>query len=331
MTQLLRLRNAQGDELRLSDMGASWVGLDLMVLGKPRSVVLETALKHYPNAGYLGATIGRFANRIASARYDTASGCVQLHPNQGEHCLHGGPQGLSHRLWRIVDQGAQYARFECVSAHGDQGFIGNMIASARYELTDSGEVRIDYHATCDHDSICSLTNHAYFHLDGQGRDARAQTLQINSDHFIAVNAEGLPVSERTPVDGSGLDFRVPRRIDEHFLQGEQQRKVAGVDHSFWCQPTTVGALTKQATLSASDERLVLYMYSDAPVLHVYSGQYLHQTLDAQGRALDDFAGIALEAQVPPNAPNHPAWAHFCHISPSQPFRRQLRYCFERQV
>ena len=151
--------------------------------GSHREVLLgcETPAQYTQQAAFLGATVGRYANRIAQSRYSHDGLTVHLHPSQGEHQLHGGPEGFDKRRWTIIQQTARQVVYQLASPDGDQGFPGNLNATATYSVTDDNRISVVFRATVDKPCPVNLTNHAYFNLDGKQGDIRQHRLQILAD------------------------------------------------------------------------------------------------------------------------------------------------------
>ena len=325
------LRNQNGMVVTLMDWGASWLSARVpMPDGTVREALLgcATPSDYLHQAAYVGATIGRYANRIANATLQ--SGHIRLAANQGAHQLHGGPEGFDKRRWQIVSQSAAEVHYRIDSPHGDQGFPGNLLASVRYRLDDNNCLSIEYQATVDQPCPVNLTNHAYFNLDAQHGDARQHRLQLLADRYLPVNSEGIPFSgeQRStlkPVTGNSFDFRQPKTIAAQFLQDDDQRAVKGYDHAFLLNAAGDDS-TPAAALWSADGKLQLTVHTDAPALQFYSGNYLAGTPARDQGHYADFQGIALESGFLPDSPNHPEWPQpDCWLQPGESWRSVTRY------
>ncbi len=171
VAQLVELSNVHGMRIVLMDIGATWLSCRLPLGEQEREVVLgvDSMAAFESQGAFLGATVGRYANRIAQAQYEYDGQTVQLVASQGANCLHGGKLGWSHRRWTLVSKSERTAVFSLYSADGEQGFPGNVTASVTYELTDANEVCIRYLANSDKATPINLTNHAYFNLMGRSQ------------------------------------------------------------------------------------------------------------------------------------------------------------------
>ncbi|MGQ0285717.1 galactose-1-epimerase [Pasteurellaceae bacterium 22721_9_1] len=326
--KLITLRNNQGMRVQFMDWGASWISCQVPVKDELREVLLGCKPEDYPvQQAFMGASIGRYANRIAHARYvdnfeglssgrldpKTVSddGKIILAANQGEHQLHGGPQGFDKVRWKIDDFGEDFVCFYHFSPNQDQGFPGNVAAFVTYQLTEQNEVIVSFEAINGEDTPLNLTNHAYFNLNNaiDGCDVRTHFLQLNADAFLPVDAEGIPNSPLKSVENTSFDFRQEKMIGTDFLQ-EEQKLTKGYDHSFLLnQPAKTCAI-----LTALDRSLRLEISTSQSALQIYTGNYLQGNPTRIGTEYQDYSGIALETQALPDTPNHPEWWQYGGIS-----------------
>lgn len=254
------------------------------------------------DGGYLGATIGRFGNRLAGARFTLDGVEHRLAANEGRNALHGGLEGFDQRDWTVEEQGPSHVRLGLHSPDGDQGFPGALDVSVTYTVAP-GSVRIDYEATTDADTVVSLTNHTYFNLDGEGNGpVDAHRLTVSADTFTPVDAELIPTGEVRDVTGTPFDLRRPTVVaDALSHQDEQLVHGGGIDHNL----VVPGAgMRHVATLRGTSGR-TLEVRSDQPGVQVYTGAHFDGTVTGTGgTAYGPRAGIALETQGFPDAPNH---------------------------
>jgi aldose 1-epimerase len=271
---------------------------------------------------YLGATCGRFANRIANGRYQQAGQTASLPTNNGRHCLHGGPNGYHMKQWTVTRtfEGADECGvvFALESPHLDEGFLGNLFVEATFvlrmdpTLSRHAALEIKYRGSGD-ESIFNVVNHNYWNLNGAGSGSILNhTLTVFGEYFTPVDAESIPTGEIRLVADTPLDFRSPRPIGEAVTQmkdfcpsaradkfNSEGKWAGGVDHNFFI---TGNGFRRCALLSDPGERIRLTLYSDYPCLQVYSGNYIaNQT--SGGREFSQHCGVCLEPQYPPNAPN----------------------------
>jgi aldose 1-epimerase len=253
---------------------------------------------------YLGATCGRYANRIAGARFAIEGRPVVLESNDGLHHLHGGPDGFARRVWDLVeatqlDDGGR-ATFSLESPDGDQGYPGCVHATATYEL-HGHQLRITYTATTDAPTVVNLTNHAYWNLAGPSswsldRSIADHELRVPAQQVLPVDREQIPAGPLTPVDATGLDLRHPRLLLDLLNPGD------GIDHSFAIPPHDAHdahhGLRFAAELHHPTSGRTLSVSTDQPAIHVYTGNRLGAPFGRQ-------AGVCLEAQHFPDVPNRP--------------------------
>lgn len=298
----------------------------------------DIVLGHDEFDGYLaqrrffGATIGRYANRIAGARFTLDGEMVTLAANNGRNALHGGPQGFDRKLWRIVeltDDPGPTLVLERESPHGEEGYPGHLSIRVTYRVRDPMELSVTYEATTDRPTFLSLTNHSFFNLDGAiaGRQILDHRLTIASDHFLAIDATAIPLPERPrPVEGSPFDFRTPTAIGARIrINDEQLRLGRGYDHNF-CLASGTG-LRFAARLEAPRSGRVMELFTDQPGLQFYSGNFLDGTVAGKGdRLYRQSDALCLEPHAWPDTPNRPDFPS-ARLDPGQIYRRTTIYRF----
>ncbi|RRZ92999.1 galactose-1-epimerase [Erwinia sp. 198] len=325
--RITTLRNAGGMVATFMDWGATWLSARVpMKDGSVREALLGCAspADYLNQTAYLGATVGRYANRIANAAISAGEQRWQLAANQGKHQLHGGPQGFHARRWQIVSQTGQEVEYQLDSPDGDQGYPGNLQVTLHYRLEEDNTLTIRYHATVDQACPVNLTNHAYFNLDAQHGDARHHRLRLRADHYLPVDSEGIPNRLLTDVTDTGFDFREIKTVAQDFLLDDDQRAVKGYDHAFLLN----GGNDTQpdAELWSADGRLKLSVFTTAPALQFYSGNYLEGTPAREQGVYTAFQGIALESEFLPDSPNHPEWPQSdCWLQPGESYQSETRY------
>ena len=298
--RVVQLISIASDDLRanISTYGAVLQALRCKDI--PHSVVLgfPNLQPYLTNPPYLGAIVGRYANRIAKARIDGAADHQRLDANQDQlHCLHGGSNGSSSRLWAIIDAGSDYVTLEDVIPDGHMGFAGTLRVKVRYQLAHSN-LKIDIIATSDAASLCNFTNHSYFNLDGRPQIDQHR-LQVLSKRYLPVDKTGIPSQAPTPVAGSKYDFR-------NFSALCENGTFAEIDHNY-CLSERRRPITTVARLGT--DTLDMEMASTEPGVQIYTGSGLSDfsAIGHTGQPYRAFAGIALEAQNWPNAPNRPEY------------------------
>ncbi|MGL4723350.1 MAG: galactose-1-epimerase [Scandinavium sp.] len=328
--RLLTLRNSAGMVVTLMDWGATLLSARIPLKeGSVREALLGCASpEHYTSqAAFLGASVGRYANRIADSRFQLAGETYQLAPSQAPNQLHGGPEGFDKRRWQVVNQNDTSVLFTLESADGDQGFPGNLRATAQYQLTEDNRIAIEYRATVDKACPVNLTNHVYFNLDGGQSDVRNHTLSIAADQYLPVDEMGIPRSGLKDVTGTSFDFRKPKQIANEFLSDDDQRKVNGYDHAFLLNAK--GELSQPvATVWSADNKLELKVFTTAPALQFYSGNFLDGTPSREPQPYAAWQGLALESEFLPDSPNHPEWPQpDCTLLPGEEYVSVTEYQF----
>ena len=336
--RLLQLQRPGGLRLTLTDLGATWMSCQVPLAdGTWREVLLgfERPEHYLAQPGYLGATVGRYANRIAQARYMHAGEPVHLVANEAGNQLHGGPRGFDRRRWQVDAHGPHDVQFSLHSDDGDQGFPGEVQVLARYRLGEDLSVTLEYEATTTRTTPLALTNHAYFNLDAAHTDCRGHTLRLRAERYVPVDTALIPTGTLDAVAGTDFDFRQPRRVGDAFMASDQQRVARGYDHSFLLDAACRDGSLPAAELLSADGRLAARLYTDRPAVQFYSGQWLATTQRRGGDGDGGYgpcSGLALEPGVPPDSPNHPEWAPWsdCLAEPGTTWRAWMRWEFERR-
>lgn len=310
LARLITLEHACGTRLTLMDWGGTWLSCLVPMSSVERREVLLGCARledYFTQTAYLGATIGRYANRIGRAQFSRAERVFHLTPTRGGHQLHGGPDSFDRRRWQIIAQGRDHVCLGLESPDGDQGFPGNLTARVTYCLLPEGRISMQYQASVDAPCPVNLTNHAYFNLDGGLSDVRQHSLQIRAARYAPVDGDLIPTGELLPVQGSGFDFNQSKSIAQDFLADIQQQQCGGYDHA-WLLDAACRSMTEPAaTLVAADRRLAMDVYTDKPAMQFYSGNFLAGIPARDGGCYEAYQGLALETQFLPDSPNHPEW------------------------
>ena len=324
------LRNSAGMVVTLMDWGATLLSARVpMKDGTVRETLLGCpSPEFYPQQeAFLGASVGRYANRIAKAAYRLGIETVTLTPSQGQNQLHGGPEGFDKRRWRIVRQNGWEVLYSLDSPDGDQGFPGALRATAHFRLTDENCISIEYRAQVDKPCPVNLTNHAYFNLDGHQDDVREHRIQLFADQYLPVDSEGIPQEGLAEVAGTSFDFRQPKKIAADFLADEHQQRVKGYDHAFLLNARGDASLPA-AHLWSSDEKLQMTVYTTAPALQFYTGNFLNGVPAREQGDYQPYQGLALESEFLPDSPNHPEWPQpSCILKPGEDYLSVTEYHF----
>ena len=318
----ITLAGKGGIELRLIALGARITGL----LAPDRDgVMADVVLGHdqpgeYLTVGrYVGATCGRHANRIANARFPLEGRQITLDRNEGAHQLHGGPQGFDAKVWDIASQSPAHVTFATHSTDGDMGFPGALDVSCTYQLVGTHSLLIEMIATTSAPTVVNLANHAYFNLAGQGAGSvLGHSLKLHAGHHTPVDATKIPTGEVRAVVGSPFDFTSLRPIAKTMPGPE------GFDHNF-CLSAPLQSIAGEYLRPAAELRdpasgRALKLWTSEVGLQVYTGAHFDGSQPGKaGARYGRFAGIALETQRFPDAPNHPQFPH-ARLDPGQLYR-----------
>ena len=274
--------------------------------GSWRNIVLGSRdVADYLGANlYLGMTVGRFANRLARARFSLDGLEHRLDANEGQNQLHGGTDGFHARAWEVAGQGPDWVEFSLVSPDGDQGYPGELQVFARYELIPGG-AQVTYRATTNEPTVVNLTNHAYFNLNGEGvGNTDDHVLTVHASHYTPTRGDLIPTGEIRDVSGSAADFRSGKLLGptRDAAEAEGITINGGFDHNFVVAGT---GLREHCRLTGPDG-LSLSIVSDQPALQVYGGDHFDGTqVGTSGGRYERRAGVALETQHFPDSPNRP--------------------------
>ncbi len=312
--EAITLSNSHGISARIMTYGAT---LQALIAPDRRGHKADIALGYDDLAGYVqhpnyfGATIGRFANRIAGARFTLDGKLYSLAVNDKPNSLHGGVLGFDKRVWRIeaTQSGASASvTLTLTSKAGDQGYPGTLHVQERYALDEAGDLSIDYAATTDAPTVVNLTNHSIFNLAGEGspHGVLDQRLTIPASHYTPVDATLIPTGVLQAVAGTVFDFTHGRVIGQDIRDGRDAQIVAGrgYDHNFALDAGLTPEPKLAARLEDPQSGRVLEVWSTEPGLQVYTGNFLDGTrVGKRGHLYRMGDGIALEPQKFPNAPN----------------------------
>lgn len=281
---------------------------------------------------HFGATVGRFANRIAGARFSLGGAEVRVTANEGDHCLHGGNRGLGRRVWQgeAFQQGDEAGvHFRLTSADGDEGFPGRLEVTSTYRLRPEGELVLEHRARTDRPTVVNLTHHAYFHLGDGGRTPILDHhLQVAADDVVEVDSDGVPTGRLAPVAGTPLDLRDETRLGDRIPALEAAR--GGLDHCF-----AVGGDGVVARVREPASGRTLEIETTQPGLQVYTGNFLDRWLDERhdgplvgpgGIAYGRWHALCLEPQGFPDAPNHPKFPSAL-LEPGEEYRHTSVFRF----
>ncbi len=331
------LSNGHGMSATLISYGAAVQSVMLPARnGRVADVALgyATIEEYLAKPQYFGATVGRFANRIAKGRFTLDGRAYQTPVNNGENALHGGLVGFDKVLWTVtsVTSGpTASATMRYVSDDGDQGYPGTLTVDATYSLDEQDQLSIEYRATTDRATIANITNHSYWNLAGEGAatGAMGHLVTIPAETFLPTDAGAIPTGERRPVPGTPFDFRTAHPVGERVRDASDQQIVfgRGYDHNWIIGDHVTPDLHLMARVEEPVSGRGFELLSNQPGLQFYSGNFLDATSHGKaGRLYREGDAIVLEPQLFPDTPNHPAFGS-ARLVPGQGYCNLIVYRF----
>ena len=330
-TALYTLKNAAGMEVCVTNFGGRLVSV--MAPDKDGNMVdvilgFDNINDYMTKPSDFGASIGRYANRIAGGKFELDGQTVTLNQNDGPNCLHGGAEGWQYQIYEAEQLDPQTLKLTLTDPDGHMGFPGNVTATVTYKLTDDNAVDILFSGTTDAPTVLSMTNHAYFNLSGDhALEGTDQVLYVNADNFTPADALLIPTGEFVPVEGTPMDFRTPKAVAQDIeADYEQLRLGNGYDHNWVLN--TAGDDTKVAfSLYSPVTGILLEGYTDQPGVQVYSGNFLTGKVAGKHNVLyPRRASICLETQLFPDSPNKPEWPS-ATLRPGETYTHHCIYKF----
>ena len=331
------LANAHGISARVIAYGAA---LQSVLLPDRAGQIADVVLGYATLKGYLakpqyfGATVGRFANRIACGRFLIDGREYRISINDGKNALHGGTTGFDKALWTVVDVRSgptASVTMRHVSPDGDQGYPGTLTVEATYSLDNEDRLRIEYRARTDRPTIVNITNHSYWNLAGEGSAAGAMghLVTIPGEAFLPTDTGAIPTGEMRPVGGTPFDFRSPRAVGRSVRDAADEQIVAGrgYDHNWIINREITPDLHLMARVLEPESGRGFELSSDQPGLQFYSGNFLDGT--SCGKANKLYRGgdaIVLEPQLFPDTPNQAAFGS-ARLDPGEEYRNTMVYQF----
>ena len=334
---LYTLTNRHGMQAAITNYGGTVVRLitpdrnghmDDVVLG------FENLAGYLQTEPYLGALIGRYGNRVGHAQFTLDGVTYHLAKNDGDNTLHGGLKGFDKRVWTARDvssKGAPALELKYLSKDGEESFPGNLSVTVVYTLTDDNELKIDYSATTDKDTVLNLTNHSYFNLAGQGNgDILKHQIMINAERFTPVDAGLIPTGELKSVVGTPFDFRKSEAIGTHINDADEQLKLGkGYDHNFAINRSGPGLVLASRVTEPMSGR-VMEVSTTQPGVQFYTGNFLDGTLHGKGgKVYKQRYALCLETQHFPDSPNKPSF-QTTELKPGESYKQTTVYRFTHQ-
>ncbi len=331
-TNLYTLKNKSGMEVCITNFGGRIVSIMVPDKdGKMQDVVLgfDNIDDYIRIPSDFGASIGRYANRIAQGRFVLDNDTIQLPQNNFGHCLHGGPQGWQYQVYdaNLIDNTT--LELTRLSPDGDENFPGNVTAKVTFKLSDDNALDIKYSATTDKKTIINMTNHSYFNLSGDpSQPATDHILYVNADNYTPVDSTFMTTGEIIPVKDTPMDFITPKAIGQDITKYDfvQLKNGNGYDHN-WVLNTN-GDITKPAArLTSPQSGITLEVYTNEPGIQVYTGNFLDGSI--QGKkdiTYNQRASVCLETQHYPDSPNKPQWPSVI-LEPGQTYNSECIFKF----
>ena len=314
--QLFTLENARGTYVEIINLGGIIVSLHTADdSGNMTDITtgFDNPEQYISGSGYMGAIVGRYANRIANGNFSIDGNQYTLAKNNGDNAIHGGLIGFDKKLWHAVPESKNseaILSLTLVSPDGEEGYPGNLTAKVTYTLNDNNQLIIDYSATTDKATIINLTQHAYFNLNGHGAGSIVDhEVMINAGQYTPIDNESIPTGELASVEGTPLDFRTAKTIGVDINSSHEQiRFGSGFDHNFIISHATEGDLTLAASVLSPSSGRTLKVFTDQPGMQFYTGNFLNGTLiGKEGAVYARRNAFCLETQHYPDSPNKPGF------------------------
>jgi aldose 1-epimerase len=328
---LITLNNQLGMKVTLTNFGARLVSIICPdKKGETADVCLgfDTLKEYQTRPGYLGATIGRWANRIAGASFKLNGKEYSLFANDGANTLHGGREGFDKKVWEYSADGENQVIFRYTSPDGEEGFPGTLQTSVTFTLGEDGSLTITYEAQSDQDTVINLTNHAYFNLAGSGT-VHGHLLQVNAAAVAQTGEDLIPDGNLLPVAGTPFDLLIPSRIGDRLsMKGVSAMfdSAKGYDVDYVLSGS---GFHEAAVLKEPSSGRVMRVLTDQPGIQVYSGQGLNGPAK-NGAVYGPYSGIALETQHHPDSVHHTIFPS-TKLLAGQVFRSKTAYIFKAEV
>lgn len=336
--EAVELSNSNGVLVRIITLGATVQSLVVPDRqGRTADVVLgyATAAEYLQQPQYLGATVGRYANRIGNARFTLDGAQYELEANDGRNHLHGGIRGFDKVVWNIEDVAEKpraRVALRYLSPDGENGYPGALDVRATYALNEKNELTVEYEATTDKPTIANITNHSYFNLagEGSGSDIMNHRLALAADRFTPVDETLIPTGELRDVAGTAFDFLESTAVGSriHDSDDEQLHFGNGYDHNFVIAGEA-GALRLAARLEDPDSGRVMELLTTAPGLQFYSGNFLNDATGKSGRPYRPNDALCLEPQIFPDAPNKPQFPG-ARLDPGDTYKHKILFRFSTE-
>lgn len=330
---LVTIVNAKGASVTLSALGAGIVAINVPdKTGRLDDVVLGYAdpADFMADGPCAGKVPGRFANRIARGHFKIDGKAYSLAINNGPNALHGGPTGFQNRIWTLDKAEDDTVRFSYRAADGEEGYPGNLLATATYRWTDDCTLSLTLTAETDAPTVVNLTNHAYFNLAGHNSGSvLSHKLRLNASRYLPTDDTLIPTGELAPVTGTPMDFTEPKELGQD-ISADFPALIygKGYDNCWVIDEFKPGRTQIVAVLTDRKSGRVLEVSTDMPGVQVYAGCWLAGSpINKAGRSYDDYDGVAIECQDFPDAPNVEAFPSTV-LRPGEKYKRHINFQFK---
>ena len=330
---LYTLKNSKGMVVQLTNYGGKIVSI--LVPDRHGNLAdinlgYESANEYINGTASLGATMGRYANRIAGGQFELNGETYTLPKNNGDNTIHGGTKGYRFVVWDGMQINESSVQLSYLSEDGEQGFPGNLEISVVYSVTEDNELKLEYSATTDKATVINFTNHAFFNLKGEGQgDVMDHVLYVNANQFTPTDEAAIPTGEFRAVQGTPFSFALPKPLGRDIdLENEQLTFAGGYDHNFIVNKAP-GELGLAAKLSEPQSGRVMEVYTTEPGLQVYTANSLTgkgTDIGKGGKAYGPRSAVCLETQHFPDSPNHPNFPTTT-LNPGEEYKSTTVYRF----
>ena len=303
-TKLYTLTNCNNMEISVTDYGAT---LTQVIVpdkeGNLCDVVLgyDEAAEYEAGGLFLGATVGRSANRIGGASIEINGKIYELVKNDNDNNLHSGPDFYHNRVWDVKEAEEDHVTFVLESPDGDQGYPGNLHIEVTYTLTEDNAVKISYYGVSDEDTVINMTNHSYFNMDGHASgDVMEQEVWIDADAFTRADKESIPTGEIVPVEGTPMDFRTKKKLGRDIYDDYEALNYGmGYDHNGVLNND--GKFAKVAEMYSDESGITMEVYTDLPGMQLYTGNFIIDEKGKGGASYHKRQAACFETQYFPDA------------------------------
>ena len=332
--RLISLSNRHGMQVEFLNYGAAIHRIktpDINGLLGDITLFCTNISDYQKQKAYLGATIGRFANRINNASFTLDGQNIELIANEGENQLHGGPSGFDNRIWSYSSGSNElgvWLRFTLVSGDGSQGYPGELQTQVEYVLDNNNKLRVHICAQTNKPTIVSMTNHSYFNLSGKAfSNLNSHYFQIASDQYLEIDAKGIPTGGFLSARDTALDLTQPTEISNILTPlAVELSATRGFDHTYVF--ANADQLKQIARVIHAESGRVLSVSSNHPSAQFYTGNYLQQceVVGPGGARYRNHSGFCIEPQRFPDSPNH---GHFptSRLNPGDTYQHTIEYQF----